>query len=562
MKRLSLVLPLVAAVALCGWGVEVNKSGANGAFTTIQAAVDSGATTITITDSGTYDENVRIGTTAGRGTPITLTSTKTGTERPVLQSTTPSPVYVSVRNDVNRATLGVLSDGCMISNLIVEGNPMFQDGGGGQNGQGALFVMADNVTFENCLFRPMPNDGSSTDLRIKFPNSLIFVAMEGNPSGNIATSNGKLSDGLLFRNCEMSAIHKNANSEPDVDGIDRGFLASGTNSTADSLARCDHYTEANQNCTVTFEGCLLHFCFDAGFFPSNRDKGDRLNLGSVTWIARNCTFDGFGKFAFRGRGANVIAECCTFTRTNQNHNGDGENSAVAIQGQDGRNNVTATVSNCLFVNCGGAWTQKSYHGGCNNHNAGLMTVDHCTFVACMNGIGVGSDGAATSATQVAVSNCLFHQIGYNTTGAVDGFGALITQDHPDNVSPGIYPAWDFLQDQGVGNYKWPAVFSHINDNGSTITIENCLVGEIASEDTRTWADALAAGDVMGARLAAGFTEEGETIIGINNVSRATPIFTNTDLTAERPFELASNSPGQGLGRDYSVCTSVNDWCLF
>lgn len=562
MKRLSLILPLIAAVAVCGWGVEVNKAGTNGAFTTIQAAIDSGATSITITDSSTYDENVRIGTTSGRGTPITLTSTKTGDQRPVLQSTTPSPVYVNARNDVNRATLGVLSDGCLISNLIVEGNPMFQDGGGGQNGQAALLVMADNVTFENCLFRPMPNDGSSTDLRIKFPNSLIFVAMEGNPSSHVATPNGKTSNGLVFRNCEMRAIHKNASSEMSADGSDKGFLGTGINSTADSLARCDHYTEAGQDCTVLFENCKLLYCFDAGLFPSNRDKDPRQGLGSVTWITRNCVFDGFGKFAFRGRGANVVVECCVFSRTNQGPHGDGENSAVAIQTQDGRNNITASVSNSLFVNCGGAWGKKSYYGGCNNHNGALMTVDHCTFVACLNGIGVGSDGAATAATQVQVSNCIFHQIGYNIPGAADGFGELITQDHPDNTSPGLYPAWDFLIDHADGNYKWAAVFSHINDNPSTITIANCLVGDIASEDTRSWADAQAAGDVVGARLAAGFTEEGEGIVGINNITRATPIFANTDMNAERPYELASNSPGQGLGRDYSVCTSINDWCLF
>jgi len=40
---------------------HVNKTPGAGDFTSVQAAIDSGATTITITDSGTYKEDVTIG---------------------------------------------------------------------------------------------------------------------------------------------------------------------------------------------------------------------------------------------------------------------------------------------------------------------------------------------------------------------------------------------------------------------------------------------------------------------------------------------------------------------
>src|SRR6185436_12980290 len=63
--------------------VTVNKAG-TGNYTTIQEAINSGASQITITDSETYLESLEIGDPFIGGDPVTLTSTKTGSQRPVI----------------------------------------------------------------------------------------------------------------------------------------------------------------------------------------------------------------------------------------------------------------------------------------------------------------------------------------------------------------------------------------------------------------------------------------------------------------------------------------------
>src|SRR5882672_5971078 len=62
MKKTLWTAIAALTTALNGWAaasVTVNQSG-SGNFTNIQAAIDSGATTITITDRGQYLENLQI----------------------------------------------------------------------------------------------------------------------------------------------------------------------------------------------------------------------------------------------------------------------------------------------------------------------------------------------------------------------------------------------------------------------------------------------------------------------------------------------------------------------
>src|SRR5256885_4849458 len=77
---MALLIPVVSSWAV---SVTVNKSG-TGNFTNIQAAIDSGASEITITDSGHYVENLEIGNPNTGSSPVTLTSNQSGTNRPVI----------------------------------------------------------------------------------------------------------------------------------------------------------------------------------------------------------------------------------------------------------------------------------------------------------------------------------------------------------------------------------------------------------------------------------------------------------------------------------------------
>ncbi len=532
--------------------VEVNQSGAGGAFTSIQAAIDSGAKEIIITDSGTYLEDLQIGTPEDGGPAVTLTSTKTGGERPVI---TPEigRAYVHTHRSSTApdrgAGLGIFSNGTKVSNLIIEGNPDLTTITA--NGCGAVFLMADDVVFENCLFRP----AAGTLSKIRFPNTLVFLGQQG--ADGVAVPGGRDSDGCIFRKCEFTGMATDKESEPKEDGT-TGFLENGQ---AETLARIDHFSLAGEPVTVTFEDCHFHHSHDAGLFPSDRSSTEAAS--PITWIARRCRFDAFGKFAFRGRGANVVVEDSIFTRTNQINNGDSENSAVAIQKQ-GSHIPDGTVTNCLFVNCGSANSKRAYYGGCNNNDAGVLTIDRCTFDKCVSGVGVNTGNVAAgrdpAGPQTIVKNSIFHRTGFQSAPAVDNAGGPLAASaylDPD----GLYEAWRYgLPTEGghfEGQFIWSAVFNNFTtldeENAPKIVVENCLAGSIASEDTRPWADVVALpggladpANVLGCRLVNGFTA-GTTVEGIDTVVRGTPIFLNENPDGSLPYALAPNSPGQGLG---------------
>ncbi len=547
MKKLFVAFFAIAALAAGSWAVTVNQSG-GGDFTSVQAALDSGATEIIITDSAVYDENIEIGSPSDRGTPVTLTSNQTGDNRPVLASTTTSPIFDSVRNAENTGSVGVFSDGTVISNLIIKGNPDL-----GQYGQAALFIMADNVTIENCKIYPLP---SALGQDIKFPTSLIFVAQEGDPGSHVAKANGKTSDGLLIKDCEILSVSDEGVAEPTVENL--GFLQQGENSNAATFARCDHYTDAGQDVVVTFDGCSLRYIYDAGLFPSNRDN-DGAGGGSVTWVMRNCFLDACGKFGIRSRGCNLIVEDSIFTRTNQGNHGDSENSAVCMQDQDGRVDISATVTNCLFVNCGGAYSKKAYYGGVNVYNAGDMTVSNCTFDLCLSGASVGTgtpkEGAVTRCT---LTDCVFDRMGYNAAPALDSFGIPLA-DSADLVD-GLYAAWDWGFDNFDSGAPWSAAFNHYQDNEAVMVVNGCLVGEIASEDTRTWDEVVAtgtdSGNVLGSRLYCGVVE------GLDTVTRGTPQFENTDIDSDTPYAPVAGAPNDGIGANIGGGSSVQSWSVY
>ncbi len=549
MKKILCVLVLSSVFALCGWSVsvEVNQSGANGAYTTIQAAIDSGADVITITDSSTYVENLEIGDPDNRGgAAVTLTSDKDGDARPVI---TPSEAkaYLEVhRGDVDRgAGFGLFVDNSVLSNLIIEGNP---DMDITSVGVGALFVMADDVVIDNCLFRP----AAGTERQINYPNTLVFFAQEG--ANGSALEGGRNCDGCIIRNCEFSGVATDADVEPSLDS--QGYLLSNENGQAGTLARMDHFTYG-EDITVTFENCYFHHSYDAGVFPSNRGSGP----GSLTLDFNYCRFDAMGKFAARGRGANINADHCVFTRTNQGNNGDGENSAIAIQTQDGHT-CTSNVTHCIFVNAGSSFAQRAYYGGVNNHNAGQMTVDHCTFIKCLSGASIGS-GGGTEDTKLTVTNSIFDLIGYNSPPAVDESG-LPLEGSEFLDENGLYPAWETgLYSNFSGSSIWCAAFNNATSDVAVLNVDNCLVGEIANEDSRVWEDVLIDGtdnkdNVLGARLYCGYED---LVLGLDTVIRETPVFLNTDPDSDNPFQLDPSSPGQGLGAIFAS-TPVAGWELF
>ncbi|MBN2328534.1 MAG: hypothetical protein JXR73_15425 [Candidatus Omnitrophica bacterium] len=548
MRKDVIVIVLSAVFATAGWPapVEVNQSGANGAFQTIQEAIDSGADVITITDSAVYEENLEIGDPFDGGTAVTLTSNQTGDLRPVITPTEPKPYLEVHRADMDRgAGFGLFADNSIISNLIIEGNP---DMDITSVGLGALFIMANNVVIENCLFRPR----AGTERQINYPNSLVFVAQEGDHE--VAVLNGRNGDGCIFRQCEFSGVATDADVEPTLDTA--GYLTANENGQSATLCRMDHFTNGD-DIIIAFEDCYFHHSYDAGVFPSNRGSG----AGSLTLEFTRCRFDAFGKFAVRGRGSNLIVDQSVFTRTNQNRNGDGENSAVAIQTQDGHN-CNATVTNCVFVNCGSANAQRGYYGGVHNHNAGEMIVDHCTFDLCLNGVTAGMGGGSDQ-TKVIVTNSIFHRIGYNAPPAVDAEGLPLEGSELLDEN-GLYPAWEWgVITNFSGNSIWSAAFNNAISEVAVINIENCLVGEIANEDDRIWGDVILDGldvkdNVLGCRLYCGY-EDG-LVNGLDSVIRETPVFLNTDPDSDSPYQLDPDSPGQGLGAVFES-TPVSNWEL-
>ena len=522
---------LCAAIALFGalsstgaaGSVTVNQSG-SGNFTSIQAAIDSGASLITITDSGHYVENLEIGGQDTGGPAVTLTSNKTGTNLPVI---TPSAIkfYVNSARNSQGAGFGLFANNSVVSNLILEGQPDL--------GQMApMTVVANNVLIENCLFRI----AAGTTNAYPAARPLLFIGQQGDGIGN-ATPGGQDSNGTIIRNCEFTGLAPDANPvEPTADN--RGYLGKKTDpppvgtGQASGYVRIDMSTVAGEDVFITFEGCYFHHDLDYGIFPTD----SRADGGSLNINIKKCRFDANGKFFYRGRGVNVNVESSIFTRAGQTRATDTENSAVAINVNAGHI-PSGTVSNCVFVNCGSASYQQAYFGGVNIDSGDFMTVDRCTFVDCVSGVGAGSGNSG----DLFVSRSIFHQIGDNVPPSVDNDRVTLTNGSPDLVN-GLYPAWT----NGLANFvnKYSAVFNRWRwNNDSKIIINTCLVGSIDTEDTNSWDDALLNG-VTGCRLFAGYDTN---FFGANTVTRGTPIFVTTDPNAPNAFQLAGSSPGQGLG---------------
>jgi len=157
-------------------------------------------------------------------------------------------------------------------------------------------------------------------------------------------------------------------------------------------------------------------------------------------------------------------------------------------------------------------------------------------------------GRGGAGAMLSVTNSIFHQTGDNVPRSVDAIGITLTNGSPDLVA-GLYPAWTngLANFQKDGPYKWSAVFNRFTENSSQIIINNCMVGSVDTEDSRSWEQAsIVDNTVLGCRLYAGWDTN---FVGAGTVTRATPIFANTDPNALNPFQLASNSPGQGLGAD-------------
>ena len=176
----------------------------------------------------------------------------------------------------------------------------------------------------------------------------------------------------------------------------------------------------------------------------------------------------------------------------------------------------------------------------NNHNAGLITIDRCTFVDCLTGVGAGTGNTGL----LTVSKSIFHQIGDNVPPSVNAIGVTMTNGSPELVD-GLYPAWTNGLASRFGTYKWSAVFNRFLNNSSRIIINNCMVGSVDTEDSRSWEQASVTDNtVLGCRLFAGWDTN---FVGAETVTRATPVFANTDPAAPNAFQLAPGSPGQGLG---------------
>ena len=524
------------ASTLAATSVTVAKSG--GDYTTIQAALNSGASTVTITDSGTYQEDLQIGTLGSPGSPVTLTSTHAGTNRPVITPLN-GQVFTDTHRQNQQAGIGLFANNSVVANLIIEANPDLLPG----DGVSGMMLMATNVVIENCLFRI----AAGTTATLNSQSSLLFFAQQAAEpwTQGVTEPGGPDCNGCLLRNCEFIGMAPDANP---VEPIGPASLADGSQGYLDQkntgigtgqgsgYLRTDHYSDG-RDVTITVEGCWFHYCRDYGFFPSNRGSG----AGSLTVVVKKCRFDADSKFHVRGRGANVVVEDSVFTRWCQGNNGDGENAAVAIQNQDGHT-CHGSVKNSVFVNGGSAYAQKAYYGGVNNHNATDplgMAADHCTFVDCLTGVAAGAGGAGAN---LFVTNSIFHQIGDSVPPSVDADGVMLTNGSPELVG-GLYLAWTNVDH--FGSTKWSAVFNRFTENGSQIIINNCMVGSVDTEDSRSWDQALNVDNtVLGCRLFAGWDTN---FVVVGTVNRATPVFVNTDPDALNPFQLAPSSPGQGQG---------------
>ena len=505
--NLAILVLLLSFVIPTVWGldVEVNKTGA---VKTIQDAVDKigdQGGTVTITDSSVYEETVLIGKDSARwGKPITITSNKTGAQRPVISPQTALGPYTEVHSTERITGVAVFTDGCNISNLVVEANPDT-----GANGSQALFILADNVVVDNVLFRPR----AGTTGTVLFPNSLVFLAQEG--AGGSADAGGRNCNNTIIRNCDFMGVATDAQAEPTAD--DTGFLNDGENGQSATFIRTDHYTNSdNQVVTVTVEKCTFRYSYDAGLFFSNRSGG----AGKLTLNVRDCFFDAFGKFQVGMRGCWLNAERCIFSRACQGNNGDGENSAIRVQEQDGRI-PDANISNCLFVNCGSTNAQKAYYGGVNNHNGGIVNVNHCTFDLCVSGVTLNEPKPES---ELNVSNCIFSRIGYNTSPAVDVQGFLLSANKP-------FPAWQ--SDHYAAGTKFSAVFNkYKNTADGVLKAKNCIVWDIANEDKSEFDPAA---DPTGTRLAAGEVQ-------MDGVQLVDPKLTNLNYAQSKPYELSAGSP--------------------
>ena len=174
----ALLVPVVASGAT---SATVRKDGAGGAYTTIQAAINSGASTITITDSGNYVEDLQIGDTGTNGPPVVLTSTNTGNNRPVITPASGN-FYENTRRANQTAGFGLLANNSSVSNLIIEALAP---------AAGAMMVMADNVLIENCLFRISTN----TTATLGSFSPLLFFSQEG--SGGVTVPGGRDCNGCI-----------------------------------------------------------------------------------------------------------------------------------------------------------------------------------------------------------------------------------------------------------------------------------------------------------------------------------------------------------------------------
>ncbi len=570
-KGLFCLLILGLLVATSGWSstVTVNKAGTGGAYTSINAALAAGGTYITITDSSTYEEDLILGdnSTIAGGPAITITSDKTGEERPRLTPTVECPSYTDGQAS-RRHCVQVFSPNSHFSNLIFEAN--------GDNGAGCMGIIAEGVVVENCLFHPKKDTINKVDSSYGF----VHVGSQGT-AGGAAEPGGRQSDNLIIRNCEFNGILPQNNPEPVNEGY-QGYLAGG-NCGQTQLVRMDVYSNdgvSGRIIDVTFESCLFHYSPDLHIFPSNR--GDEAG-GQLIVYLMNCRMDATAKFSIRGRGACVVADHTVFTRTNQGPHGDGENSAVAINTQQGHTDNWAKVTDCLFVNCGSPYSKKGYFGGVHNANTeGLMEVDHCTFDKCVNGVAAGCGGGGTENTRVKVTNSIFHRIGYQSEPAVDESGLPLSATTPYDIpAEKLYKAawWGV---KGVNAYfvGGGAIYSGVFNafylsSPCKIAVQDTLVGTIADEalDTRNW-DAVLTEDSSltnpefwyASRLDCGNVgaEADDNITYLNPITRGTPVFKNTDPDAEIPYELDPSSPGQGWGARFGTTTpaAVRDWNLY
>ncbi len=557
-------------VVTSGWSttVTVNKAGTGGAYTSINAALAAGGTHITITDSSTYEEDLIIGnnSTIAGGPPITITSDKTGDQRPRITPTSGCPAYDEANTTSRIHCVQVFAPNSHISNLIIESNAEYS--------AGCMAIIAEGVVVENCLFHPRA--GTAGILGFNYP--LLYCGTQGS-GGGVIEPGGRQCDNVIIRNCEFNTVYPGLNPEP-VNEAYMGYL-SNSNCGASQMVRMDIYSYdgvSGRIIDITFENCLMHYSPDLHIFPSNRgDAG-----GQLIVYLKNCRMDAAAKFSIRGRGACVVADHTVFTRTNQGNHGDGENSAIAIQTQNSHIDNFGKATDCVFVNCGSAFGKKAYYGGVHNFNSeGTIEVDHCTFDLCLSGVTVGAGGGGTENCKVEVTNSIFHRIGYSSEPGLDAAGRPLAATTPYDIpADKLYRTWYWGLNAEVPYFDaiWSAVFNafHPSTQG-IITVQDTLVGTVADEDTRTWEQVYEADNslaikenVLGCRLDCGYVGADQRIRYLNAVTRGTPIFKNTDPDAEFPYELDPSSPGYtpelstrwGARFGSSVVSSVTDWSLY